>query len=57
MDLFHYFSFDLFSQFYTQGSDQRMNELANLDSYLTNEGWGVPQYEAPIDEEDKDESF
>lgn len=30
-----------------------MNELANLDSYLTNEGWGVPQYEAPIDEEDE----
>lgn len=34
-----------------------MNELANLDSYLTSESWGVPQYEAPIDEEDEDESF
>lgn len=32
-----------------------MNELANLDSYLTNEGWDVPQYESPIDEEDEDE--
>lgn len=34
-----------------------MNKLATLDSYLTNEDWGVPQYEAPIDEEDEDESF
>lgn len=32
-----------------------MNELSNIDSYLTNEGWGVPQYEAPIDGEDEDE--
>lgn len=29
-----------------------MNELANLDNYLTDPDWGVPQYEAPIDEED-----
>lgn len=32
-----------------------MNELANLDNYLTDEDWGVSQYEAPIDEEDEDE--
>ena len=30
-----------------------MNELSNLDSYLTNEDWGKPQYEAPIDEENE----
>ena len=34
-----------------------MNELANLDNYLTDEDWGKPSYEAPIDEEDEDESF
>lgn len=34
-----------------------MNELANLDNYLTDEDWGKPPYEAPIDEEDEDESF
>lgn len=30
-----------------------MNELSNLDSYLTDEDWGKPQYEAPIDEENE----
>ena len=30
-----------------------MNELANLDNYLTDEDWGKPPYEAPIDEEDE----
>lgn len=30
-----------------------MNELSNLDSYLTNEDWGKPPYEAPIDEENE----
>ncbi len=32
-----------------------MNELANLDNYLTDEDWGKPSYETPIDEEDEDE--
>lgn len=30
-----------------------MNELANLDNYLTDEDWGKPSYEATIDEEDE----
>lgn len=34
-----------------------MNELANLDSYLTDPDYAKPPYEAPIDEEDEDESF
>lgn len=34
-----------------------MNELTNLDNYLTNEDWAKPPYEVPIDEEDEDESF
>lgn len=34
-----------------------MNELANLDNYLTDEDWDKPPYEAPIDEEDENESF
>lgn len=34
-----------------------MNELANLDNYLTDEDWAKPPYEAPIDEEGEDESF
>lgn len=29
-----------------------MNELSNLDSYLTDPDYAKPPYEAPIDEED-----
>ncbi|MGV1186232.1 hypothetical protein ACV6DQ_00260 [Enterococcus hirae] len=32
-----------------------MNELANLDNYLTDPDYAKPPYEAPIDEEDEDE--
>ncbi|MGL9846086.1 hypothetical protein IGJ91_001245 [Enterococcus sp. DIV0765f] len=34
-----------------------MNELANLDNYLTDPDYAKPPYEAPNDEEDEDESF
>ena len=34
-----------------------MSELANLDNYLTDPDYSKTPYEAPIYEEDEDESF
>ncbi|MGM0133721.1 hypothetical protein EA82_00770 [Enterococcus hirae] len=35
-----------------------MNDFSTaLDNWITTPDNGVPQYEAPIDEEDEDESF